>query len=97
MLLPEKMCRILIVGSKDRLKDTTEVLYSLSLVHPIDYLEGDEGLSIGTPFAEASEVSSRLLKLRAIEKDLDIGEGASAPPMAVPEVQKRLDEELTGL
>ena len=50
MLLPEKMSRILIAGSKDKLKETTEVLYDLALVHPIDFSE-EEGLSLGSGVA----------------------------------------------
>lgn len=82
MLLPEKMSKILIVGSKNRLKDTTEVLYDLALVHPADFSE-EEGLSLGTPFPSASAASQKLLKLRAIQKDLEIEEppfvGAKVP------------------
>ncbi|HUL38924.1 MAG TPA: V-type ATPase 116kDa subunit family protein, partial [Methanomassiliicoccales archaeon] len=73
MLLPEKMSKILIVGSKARLVDTTEVLYGLELVHPIDFSE-EEGLTLGSPFPSASEASQKLLKLRAIQKDLEIEE-----------------------
>ncbi len=90
MLLPEKMSRILIVGSKDKLKETTEVLYGLELVHPIDFSE-EEGLSLGSPFPSASEASQKLLKLRAIEKDLEIEEPpfvAGAIPLA--EVDSKL-------
>ncbi|HTY47153.1 MAG TPA: V-type ATP synthase subunit I [Methanomassiliicoccales archaeon] len=97
MLLPEKMCRILVVGSKDKLKETTELLYSLELVHPIDYLEGDEGLVIGSPFEEASEVSERLLKLRAMEKDLEIDEATNAPKMPLSDVVKGLEDSVDGL
>ncbi len=73
MLLPEKMSRILIVGSKDRLRETTELLYELALVHPMDFTE-EEGFSLGAPFPVASEASQKLLKLRSLEKDLEMEE-----------------------
>jgi V/A-type H+/Na+-transporting ATPase subunit I len=97
MLLPEKMSRILIVGSKDKLRDTTEVLYNLALVHPIDFSE-EEGLALGSPFPEASDSSQKLLKLRALEKDLEIEEppfGAKLVP--VTEVESKLTSTIDDL
>jgi len=72
MLHPEKMTKILMVGSKERLNDVIDVLYSSENVHPIDFSPEEEGFTLGTPLPSASEASQKLLKLRAAEKDLDI-------------------------
>lgn len=96
MLLPEKMSRILIVGSKDRLKDTTEALYSLALVHPIDFSE-EEGLALGSPFPSASDDSQKLLRLRALEKDLEIEEANLSAKVPVGEVESKLTSTIDDL
>jgi V/A-type H+-transporting ATPase subunit I len=96
MLLPEKMSRILIVGSKDKLKDTTNVLYNLALVHPIDFTE-EEGLALGSPFPEASDASQKLLKLRALEKDLEIEEANISTKVPVGEVEAKLSTTIDDL
>ncbi len=72
MLLPEPMSRILVVGTKKRLPDAIDLLYSLENVHVIDYQGGEEGFSLGAPLPEASDASHKLLKLRSAEKDLAV-------------------------
>ena len=89
MLLPEKMSRILIAGSKDKLKETTEALYGLALVHPIDFSE-EEGLSLGSPFPSASDASQKLLKLRALQKDLEIEETNFGVKVPVGDVESKM-------
>ncbi|MDD1756249.1 MAG: V-type ATP synthase subunit I [Methanomassiliicoccales archaeon] len=96
MLLPEKMSKILIVGSKDKLQETTEVLYNLALVHPIDFSE-EEGLSLGSPFPSASDASQKLLKLRALEKDLEIEEANLAKKVPVGEVESKMTSTIDDL
>jgi V/A-type H+-transporting ATPase subunit I len=71
------------------LKDTTNVLYNLALVHPIDFTE-EEGLALGSPFPEASDASQKLLKLRALEKDLEIEEANISNKVPVGEVEAKL-------
>ncbi|MCL1905234.1 MAG: V-type ATP synthase subunit I, partial [Methanomassiliicoccaceae archaeon] len=67
------MSRIVIVGSKARLDDAIETLYSLKLIHLIDHTVGsDEGFSIGAPRPYSEKASERLLSLKAMEKELDI-------------------------
>ena len=64
--------RILVVGTKKRLPDAIDLLYSLENVHVIDYQGGEEGFSLGAPLPEASDASHKLLKLRSAEKDLAV-------------------------
>ncbi len=72
MFLPEPMSRILVVGTKDKLPATVNLLYSLEKVHVIDFSPETEGFTLGAPLPEASDASHKLLKLRSAEKDLDI-------------------------
>jgi V/A-type H+-transporting ATPase subunit I len=74
MLLPEPMSRILIVGTKDRLPSTIELLYGLENIHMLDFSPDEEGFTLGSPLPEASEASHQLLKLRSMEKDLEVDE-----------------------
>ena len=67
MLLPESMSRIVIVGTKARLEDAVNALYSEKAIHVIDHTTGDDGLSIGTSLETTSKASERLLKVRALE------------------------------
>ena len=92
MLLPERMAKVLVTGSKDRLRDTIDVLYSVSLVHPIDFLGEEEGFTIGAPFPDASDASQKLLKLRSIEKELDIVDAKVESRLSVEQIRKDIDE-----
>ncbi|MDI3483197.1 MAG: V/A-type H+/Na+-transporting ATPase subunit [Candidatus Methanomethylophilaceae archaeon] len=75
MLLPESMSRVLIVGSKSHMEDTVKALYDIGKAHLIDYSEGDDpGFSIGKSFPNAAVASERLVKLRAMEKELGLKE-----------------------
>ncbi|MBN1109449.1 MAG: V-type ATP synthase subunit I [Methanomassiliicoccales archaeon] len=64
------MTRVLVVGSRDALKDTIEVLYQLESAHLIDFSSEEEGFGLGAPLPSSSDASQKLLKLRSLEKDL---------------------------
>jgi len=72
MLLPKQMTRVLIIGSRGALKDTIDVLYQLESAHLIDFSADEEGFSLGVPLPASSDASQKLLKLRSLEKDLDL-------------------------
>ena len=73
MSLPESMSRIVIVGSKSRMDEVTDILFDMGVFHLIDHtVDADEGFSIGSPRPYSSKASERLLALRATEKDLGI-------------------------
>jgi V/A-type H+-transporting ATPase subunit I len=72
MLLPKQMTRVLIVGSRGALKDTIEVLFQLESAHLIDFSADEEGFGLGAPLPASSDASQKLLKLRSMEKDLDL-------------------------
>ena len=66
------MTKVLFVGSRESLKDTIDVLYQLEAAHVIDFKGEDEGFSIGAPLPASSDASQKLLKLRSLEKDLEL-------------------------
>ncbi|TFG56229.1 MAG: V-type ATP synthase subunit I [Methanomassiliicoccus sp.] len=72
MLLPKRMTRVLIVGSRGALKDTIEVLYQLESAHLIDFSADEDGFGLGAPLPASSDASQKLLKLRSLKKDLDL-------------------------
>lgn len=97
MLLPEKMTKILLVGSRERLKEVIEVLFSVGTVHPIDFSAEVEGFSLGSPLPTASEASQKLLKLRAAEKDLGIQGDKVRGTVETSRIYSELDQALVTL
>jgi V/A-type H+-transporting ATPase subunit I len=97
MLLPESMTKILIVGSKEQLERTIELLYDMESVHLVDFSSEEEGMSLGAPLKQASSASQKLLKLRAVEKDLEIEEGAVEEKVTAERIRKEFDEALAAL
>ncbi len=90
MLLPESMSRIVIVGTKTRMEDAINAFYSEKAIHVIDHTTGDDELSIGSPVKGTSKASERLLKVRAMEKELGIKKKTKTADIAVEDVQKRI-------
>ena len=91
MLLPESMSKILVVGTKDQLPATIDLLYSLENVHVIDFpADGEEGFTLGSPLSAASDASLKLLKLRSMEKDLEIEGHTYSDKISVKEIEESL-------
>lgn len=90
MLLPESMSRIVVAGTKSRMEDAIEAFYSVGSLHVIDHTTGDDGLSIGSPTPSTSKASERLLKVRAMEKELGITNKTSTADVAVEDVRKQI-------
>lgn len=88
MLLPESMSRIVIVGTKTRMKDAINAFYSEKSIHVIDHTTGDDGISIGHPIEGTSKASERLLKVRALEKELGIDVHTKTDDVSVEKIQE---------
>ncbi|NLX46930.1 MAG: V-type ATP synthase subunit I [Euryarchaeota archaeon] len=97
MLLPKQMTRVLIVGSRNALKDTIEVLYQLEAAHLIDFSAEEEGFSLGAPLPESSVASQRLLKLRSLEKDMGIDDEDVSGQMETGQIEMDLASTIDGL
>ncbi len=91
MLLPESMSRIVIVGTKTRMKDAINAFYSEKSIHVIDHTTGDDGISIGHPIEGTSKASERLLKVRALEKELGIDITTKTDDISVEEIQNSIN------
>jgi V/A-type H+-transporting ATPase subunit I len=67
MFKPQEMQRTLLIGAKQDLEKTIELLHTLEIVHIIDFKPSDaeEQLRLGIPTKIASGVSQSLLKIRS--------------------------------
>ncbi|MBC7108357.1 MAG: V-type ATP synthase subunit I [Methanomassiliicoccales archaeon] len=97
MLLPEQMVRVLVVGSKDLLERTVDLLYELECVHLIDFPADEEGFTLGSPLPAASDASQKLLRLRAMQKDLGIEEMKGIEPIRTDALARELDQMIESL
>ncbi|TLZ65069.1 MAG: V-type ATP synthase subunit I, partial [Methanobacteriota archaeon] len=91
MLRPERMSRALIVGPREKLSPTIEVLHSMKLLHIVDH-HGDEAtFPIGKPLPDASDLSDSLVKLRSIASILDVEAApAKAETVKLQEIRQRI-------
>ena len=99
MILPEKMTRILVVGSKNSLPQTIDILYGLETVHLVDFSAEEPGFALGSPLSTASDASQKLLKLRSMERDLDIKEvkGMKIEVIPIEKINSEVDETIRTL
>jgi len=67
MFKPREMKRTLIIGAKQDVEKTIELLHSLEVIHIIDFKPSktEEQVNLGAPTEKASAISQRLLKLRS--------------------------------
>jgi V/A-type H+-transporting ATPase subunit I len=94
MLLPEPMSKILVVGTKDRLPASIELLYGLENVHVVDFSPDEEGFTLGSPLPAASDASHKLLKLRSMEKDLEVDETKFKEKVPVSKIVPTIDSSI---
>jgi V/A-type H+-transporting ATPase subunit I len=93
------MTRILVVGSKESLPETINILYGLETVHLVDFSAEEPGFTLGSPLPIASSASQKLLKLRSMERDLDIKEvkGMEIEVIPIDKINSEVDETISGL
>lgn len=70
MLEPQRMDRVLIVGTKDVMDKTIDALHDLDVFHIEDFTEEGSYFHIGKPMKSATSLSEKLLKLRSIRSYL---------------------------
>jgi V/A-type H+/Na+-transporting ATPase subunit I len=85
MFKPREMKRILIIGAKEDLERTIELLHSQELAHIIDYKTNDAEsyIQLGSPLQNASEASQKLIKLRSSAQLLNIDKEAPEIPQKI--------------
>ncbi|MGC9514101.1 V-type ATP synthase subunit I [Methanocrinis sp.] len=85
MLRPVEMCRVVVAGSNKVIEPVIEKLHELNLLHVVNYSGADESFEMGKPLGTASEYAEQLIKLRSIERYLDISD--KMPDKQFPESQ----------
>jgi len=90
MPLPESMSRIVVVGTKSTLEEAIDVFYSVKVLHVIDHTTGADELSIGTPLPRNAKASERLLKIRAMEKELGVVKTTETARVPVAEIRGQI-------
>jgi len=90
MSLPESMSRIVVVGTKSRMEEAVEAFYQLRALHVIDHTAGADGIPIGAPLPRNLKASERLLKVRAMEKELGIGKNTETARVTVTEIKGQI-------
>jgi len=94
MFLPESMSRIVIVGANSCIDETIEALYDLECIHLIDHtVDADEGFTLGTPRPYSPKTAERLLKVRAMEKDLGINKHTKTQPISESEIRSQISSD----
>lgn len=94
MSLPESMSRIVIVGTKTHLDEAIDALYEVGSIHLIDQtVDADEGFSLGTPRPYSPKASERLLKVRAMEKELGIGKTMKTEAVPEDEIKSQISSD----
>ncbi|MCD1295989.1 V-type ATP synthase subunit I [Methanocella sp. CWC-04] len=97
MLEPQRMDKVLIVGSKEVMETTINTLHDINLLHMEDYTEEEEYFRIGKPLKSATSLSEKLLKLRSIKSYLGTNAGKYYPKQSREKVLKDLEANLTAL
>ena len=103
MLAPKPMSRVLIVASRDQAVPIIQELYRGNLFHIEDYVDQGrveyEGFKIGTPLEGATEASTELIKVRAIENVFAIrGEDIDAKQkLSLPQIRSQIEMDLPGI
>ena len=95
MLKPERMVKISVVGPKEKLAETADLLHRLNLVH-IEEPEESEYFRIGEPHPEASVVSRALVQMRSFISHLKLDPSKIVPrrKFRESEIEAQLKEKL---
>lgn len=93
MFRPQEMTRTLLIGAKQDLEHTIELLHTLDVVHIIDFkaIDADEHLRLGAPTTKASGVSQSLLKVRSSAQMLSLDHEKHMVSEKLPEQQIQHD------
>ncbi|MGN0097854.1 MAG: V-type ATP synthase subunit I [Candidatus Methanomethylophilaceae archaeon] len=74
--------------------EAIDALYSVKAIHLIDHtVDADEGFSLGTPRPYSPKASERLLKVRAMEKELGITKHVKAEPVPEDEIKSQISSD----
>ncbi|MCR3883706.1 MAG: V-type ATP synthase subunit I, partial [Methanothrix sp.] len=85
MLRPVEMSRVVVAGSNKVVEPIIEKLHEMNLLHLVNYSGADESFEMGKSLEKASLYAEQLIKLRSIERYLDISD--KMPDKQFPESQ----------
>ena len=93
MFKPRTMKRTLIIGAKQDVEKTIDLLHTLEIAHIIDYTPtaDAEPLQLGNPTEKASRVSQRLLALRSSSQLLALDKKAPTITKKIPQTTLKED------
>ena len=97
MLRPVEMCRVVLAGSNNVIEPVIEKLYELNLLHLVNYSGADEDFGMGKPLSKSAEYSEQLIRLRSIERYLEITDKMPDRQFSESEVLSQMDNVLGGL
>jgi V/A-type H+-transporting ATPase subunit I len=72
------------------MEEAIEAFYSAKALHLIDHTTGTDDMSIGAPLPTNSKASERLLKVRAMEKELGVGKTTETARVSVEEIRDQI-------
>ena len=90
----ERMTKITLVGTKDTMKETIEILHSLKIIHIVDFKEQDDTFEIGKSLGEVSKFSELLLSIRSLLSKFDIRPDKIKKTYSQREVSRELEKEV---
>lgn len=79
------MSRIVIVGPIEAEAEVIDVLYSMRLLHIVDFKEETEDFKFGSPLEKAADVAEELVKLRSISSILDLSKAGRIEEITLDE------------
>lgn len=92
MLRPVEMSRVVVAGSKDVMESVVEKLHELNLMHIVNYTGGADYFEQGKTMGKGKEFSENLIKLRSIERYLDIKPKAPDVRFAESQIVSQMDD-----
>ena len=90
----ERMTKITLVGTKDILKGSIEILHSLKIIHIVDFKEQDDTFEIGKSLGEVSKFSELLLSIRSLLSKFDIRPDKIKSTYIKREISRELEKEV---
>lgn len=101
LLKPEPMQRTLILASKGYQSQVIETLHRLRVAHLIEFHEGAgaefEGFTLGKPLPDAGKASEKLVRIRALLRQLNLEGAEPSRPVPARDVEARLDAALDAI
>jgi V/A-type H+-transporting ATPase subunit I len=94
MLRPVQMSRVVVAGSNNVIEPVIEKLHELNLLHIVNYSGTEEEFEMGKPIGKSAEYSEQIIKLRSIERYLEITDKMPDRQFTESEILSQMDNVL---